>query len=262
MEITSAQNPKIKLLKKLKTKKYRDQTGLFLLEGLKSIALAFEEETVLEGIFVEKGRENLFFHTLSELPHSRSDLIYIVPKELLLPLYDTDSPQGILAIARRQTTEFNLVYKESMQRILLLDRVQDPGNLGTIVRTADAAGWDLVLCTTGCADLYNPKTIRSTMGSILTMKLAQDADGLSALKFLKERGFQVFCATLENGFDFKGEDKKGPLVLVLGNEGSGIDPRILEVADRNVFIPMYGKAESLNVSVAAGILMYHFLDTP
>lgn len=261
MEITSVHNPKLKLLKKLKTKKGREQTNLFLLEGIKPLALAFQQKTVLEAVFLEKEQEHNLLPALQELPGIRMDLVYLVPRELLLPLYETDSPQGVLAIAQRKAMDFQQVFKDSMQRILLLDRVQDPGNLGTIIRTAEGAGWDLVLCTKGCADLYNPKTIRSTMGSIMTMNLAQNVNGLDALEILKNKGFQIFCATLQNGVDYRSVEKVKPLVLILGNEGSGIEDPIIKRSDQNLYIPMHGHAESLNVAVAAGILMYHFEDT-
>lgn len=258
MEISSSQNTKLKRLKKLKSKKYRDRFGEYLLEGFKSIELALTEQSTIDGIYLEKtqfDRGRLSFLDQIDFPE---DNIFIVEDELLQPLYETESPQGVLAVAKKPSTDFDFLWDDSLKQILFLDRVQDPGNLGTIIRTAEAAGYDLVVCGMGCADLFNPKTIRSTMGSVVTMKVACEAKGDDVLPFLKGNGFYVISAALNNSVDYRSMERKQPHVLILGNEGSGIREEILEQSDKNVKIPMHGKVESLNVSIAAGILLYHF----
>lgn len=260
MEITSAQNPKLKRLKKLKSKKYRDRFEEYILEGYKSIKLVLDEGIPLKEIYVEKSQRDNFFEKLALTPAESEGIVFFVEDELLKPLFETDNPQGILAVAEKKKTGFHDLWKDGIEKVVLLDRVQDPGNLGTIVRTAESAGYDLVVCTAGCADLFNQKTIRSTMGSIVTMNVACEADGSEVLDFLKSKGFVVYSSSLYDSVDYRHVEKRQPHVLVLGNEGSGIGEEILEKSDWKVKIPMCGKAESLNVSVAAGILLYHFAD--
>jgi TrmH family RNA methyltransferase len=260
MEITSSQNPKLKRLKKLKSKKYRDQFQAYLLEGYKSIALAMEEEAAIEGIFMEKAVAEDVLKRLSDHPGFRPELAYVVEDGLLQDLYETESPQGILAMVKKRVLPFKVDHGGVFKNIVLLDRIQDPGNLGTIIRTAEGAGYDLVLCGHGCADLYNSKTIRSTMGSIVTMPVLNNIDAVETAISLKDKGYTIYCAALRESQDYRQVPTHQPHLLVLGNEASGIQDELLACSDHNVKIPMQGKVESLNVSVAAGILLYHFGD--
>jgi TrmH family RNA methyltransferase len=136
--------------------------------------------------------------------------------------------------------------------------VQDPGNLGTIARTADAAGYDLLVLSKGCADIYSPKAVRSTMGSILNIKIITNVDSKDFIEFIKNKGYELISSSLEGSSNYKSVQLQGKSAIVFGNEGSGIENSILDASDHLVKIPIYGKAESLNVSVAAGILLYHF----
>lgn len=260
MEITSSQNAKLKRLKKLKSKKYRERFSEYVLEGYKSIRLVLDEGLEVKEIFVAKSQEMNFQDKLSLDLKLYEESLYIVEDDLLQPMYDTENPQGIIAVVGKQADRFEDLWDESIKKIVFLDRIQDPGNMGTIVRTAESAGYDLVVCSHGSADLYNSKTIRSTMGSIVTMRVACEANGVEVIDFLKEKGYTIYASALSKSVDYRMVDKQQPHVLVLGNEGGGISEEILERSHWSVKIPMYGKAESLNVAVAAGILLYHFAD--
>ncbi|SHE54874.1 TrmH family RNA methyltransferase [Alkalibacter saccharofermentans] len=256
--ISSKDNQKLKMLIKLKQKKHRDQFGNFVLEGFKSVELAMENGRTIDSIFMSTTyyRDNL--KKYKELAGVASERIYIVEDRLLKASFDTVSPQGIMALCSIEDFTFDKIDYEKAYRVVMLDRVQDPGNLGTIIRTADAAGYDMVVCTRGCADVYSPKAVRATMGSVLNIDILREVNGEEFIAYVKNLGYKIISSSLEGSLNYKDVSVTDKSVLVFGNEGSGIDKTILNESDHLVKIPIYGKAESLNVSVAAGILLYHF----
>ena len=140
--------------------------------------------------------------------------------------------------------------------ILILDKIQDPGNLGTILRTADAAGISTVICTKGTTDIYSPKVVRSAMGSLMHLKILF-IDDYESLNILKKNGYKIISSSLENALDYNVLSTiQSKIAIVLGNEANGIDNKLLNLSDLKVKIPLYGAAESLNVGIAGGILMY------
>lgn len=246
--ITSPDNNQIKLINKLKLKKYRERHKLFLLEGFKLIDAAIDASYYLEGIYIlESLKEDIIIQKYRDFNCE----LFFIDDILFNKISITNSSQGILAICNMQT-------KESIDdgNILLLDRIQDPGNLGTIIRTSDAAGFSKVICNKGCADIYNPKTIRSTMGSIFNIPIFQNMD---LFKFINENhDYYYFLGTsLDTRYNYKEISSRDKYALIIGNEGQGITKDLLDECDMVVKIPIYGKAESLNASVAAGIMMYH-----
>ncbi|MBF7097093.1 TrmH family RNA methyltransferase [Alkalibacter mobilis] len=256
--ITSRTNPKIKKLHKLKQKKYRDSLGEFIIEGTRSIEIALTENQEIESIFVDSEYQFKLHDWLVESGLANHGNFNLVEGKLLKEVFDTVAPQGILAVVKYKKLNLDELMSLTTPKVILLDRIQDPGNLGTIIRTADAAGYDTILCTKGCADLYNPKTVRATMGSILNVKIYDDLNQSDVIDFLKINGYTIISSTLEGGMDYTDIQKPVRFAVVFGNEGSGIDPQILKNSDLKVKIPILGKAESLNVSVAAGILIYYF----
>ncbi|KPD01469.1 putative TrmH family tRNA/rRNA methyltransferase [Geobacillus sp. BCO2] len=142
-----------------------------------------------------------------------------------------------------------------MKTALLIDAVQDPGNLGTMIRTADAAGIDAVILGEGCADLYNAKVVRATQGSLFHLPVV-NGDLAQWIARFKEQGIPVYGTALEKAVDYRTVPLSSSFALLVGNEGSGIRPELLGLTTENVYIPIYGQAESLNVAVAAGILLY------
>lgn len=245
-EIKGTQNPKYKFVKSLLQKKNRVKNGLYTVEGLKSVSDAVAADAEIEMIFfseqfADKCRQ---FETYD---------CRIVPECMFVGLCDTETPQGILAVIKMNKKEFvsdkNLFY-------IYCDRVSDPGNLGTIIRTADAAGFGGVLLSGDCADLYSPKTVRSSMGSFFNIPVYENI-GAEDIKKMQHDGFCFFCGALsDDTIEYTDADFSQPFVIAVGNEANGIRGEILSIADKCVKIPIFGAAESLNVGVAAAVLMY------
>ncbi|MED3792989.1 RNA methyltransferase [Niallia alba] len=244
--ILSVKNPQVKEWKKRLTKKEREKTGTFLVEGFHLVEEAFKAEAIIDLIISEE--IDVPSWDYGDIP------ITIVTKEIIKELSDTETPQGIFALCR----QFD--YPEILstaQTFIAIDQVQDPGNMGTIIRTADAAGVGAVIIGEGTVDIYNPKVVRSGQGSHFHLPIVKT--NLSAfIDALKERHIPVYGTALENGRNYREIEKTDTFCLILGNEGSGVSKQVLSKTDTNLYIPIHGKSESLNVAVAAGILMYYF----
>lgn len=248
--IESPQNSLVKYWKKLATtRKERDRSGEFLIEGFHLVEEAMKNKSEILNIIV---REDV------DIPSNWNiDNIYVVEvtAQVANEFAETEHSQGIFAQVKQPT-----VSKEEQtkwKKLLLVDAVQDPGNIGTMIRTADAAGIDAVILGKGCADPYNPKTVRSTQGSIFHIPVVR-GDLSEWIDSLKEKAIPVYGTALENAVLYHQVKKEGKFALIMGNEGSGIDSDILAKTDANVIIPIMGEAESLNVAVATGIVLYYF----
>lgn len=240
--ITSTQNSQVKEWRKLHTKKYRVKTNTFLIEGYHLIEEALKSGWTIETIIVQQG---------IELPDWLAEHKYqLIDQQVFAAITQTEAPQGIAAVVRIKDSAETLG-----NYLLLLDQVQDPGNLGTMIRTADAAGFSQVVLGKGTVDLYNDKVIRASQGSIFHIPIIQ-ADLLEFIPALQSQTYTVLASALENAVAYDRIEQLEKVALVMGNEGSGIAPEILQLADKCIKIPIYGQAESLNVSIAAGILMY------
>lgn len=234
----------MKQWKKLLTKKERDKTGLFLVEGFHLVEEALKAGRI-EEIIVQ---ENM------DLPSSfdyGSTPIVSVPADIIKQLAETDTPQGIFAVC----------YQEKPSRIegtsyLLIDAVQDPGNLGTMIRTADAAGVDVVVIGNGSVDIYNSKVLRSAQGSHFHLPVIKGEISTWTSDLL-DRGIPVYGTALENAEPFHHIQSTGSYALIVGNEGNGVSKELLSKTTANLYIPIHGKSESLNVAVATGILLYY-----
>ncbi|MGD6833300.1 TrmH family RNA methyltransferase [Sutcliffiella halmapala] len=246
--IESVKNNKVKQWKKLHKKKEREQSGMFLIEGFHLIEEALKIEGLIEEIIVAEDRSIPSHWNLNNV-----ELIYAVPN-VLKELSETETPQGIVAICRiPKSDELSILPN---QRLLFLDNVQDPGNVGTMIRTADAAGLDMVILGEGCADLYSSKVIRSTQGSLFHLPIHRG--NLSEwIKKAKEQQIPVYGTSLQNGIPYDEVAPSESFALILGNEGKGMAAEHLDQTDQNLYIPIHGQSESLNVGVAAGILMYY-----
>ena len=241
--ITSTQNAQVKQWQKLKRKKERTKTNTFIIEGFHLV-----EEAIKSGWTIDQ----IILREETELPEWAQDLEPIrVSDHVFKSITETETPQGIAAVLQMQDKKL-----KRHNRILLLDAVQDPGNLGTIIRTADAAGYDAVYVGEGSADRYNDKVIRATQGSIFHLPVLT-ADLALLLPELQENGYTVWAAALEGAVDYRDLTAPDKTALLVGNEGAGIDKRLIAQSDMAVKIPIFGKAESLNVSIATGILLYH-----
>ena len=232
--ITSLKNPKVAAWKALKDRKGRRESGCFLVEGRKmveeALASAFDVETVL----VQEGME---------LPDGLTMPVYELPEHVLTAVCDTKTPQQS-ALGKH---------------IVVLDGVQDPGNVGTIIRTADAAGLDGVLLSTQCADVFSPKVLRATMGSIFRMNLRTTDDLPGELTKLREKGYSILSSQLDGTPFYERQGVAERFALIIGNEGNGVSEQVQQTATHRVRLPMRGGAESLNAAIAAAIMMYELM---
>ena len=252
--IDSPENPLIKKIVSLKVKKYREIENLFILEGLRIVEDVISEDRnkdFIAYLILSEGNEDL----LSRKPFSFfEDRTLIIKDRLVKEISDTVVSQGVFAVMKKNKPDLKEEIKK-YSRVLLLDNISDPGNMGTIVRTALAAKIDAVISFKGTVDYYNPKTIRSTMGAINKLSLfdGQDYDDIYSL--LKENGFFIFSADLQGNRNIYSAFPEEKIALVMGSEAKGIlfpDDYI----DESIYIPMDKESESLNVAVAAGIILY------
>lgn len=241
--ITSIQNEQVKKWRRLHKRKGREKSNSFLVEGVHLVEEACRSGwEVLEIIL----QENIEAPQICEdIPHT------YVSEKVFAHLSQTQTPQGIAALVKMRPTE-----RTVSANVLLIDAIQDPGNLGTIIRTADAAGFDTVILGDHTVDVYNDKTIRSTQGSLFHVSI-MNRNLKQVIPKLQEDGYTVWASALENAEVYNEVSPTNKTALIVGNEGAGIDESLLELADTIVKIPIHGQAESLNVSVAAGILMYY-----
>ncbi len=249
----------IKKLSELKDRQGRRDQNLFLIEGVRSITEALENDAGLRRIIVSLGANSEKFARLYSMASEQGIEIEEVPATKFRKLRTTETSQGIIAVASIPTITLEDFVSElrSMRAatVLLLDRISDPGNLGTILRSAAWFGVDGVLIAGNSVDVYNPKVVRSAMAAVLRLKMVQEVDLKESIQELKKFGFAVVAAELDGKtscFDYEFPSK---LAMVFGSEASGISSDIARLCETSVSIPRVGKMESLNVGVAASIVM-------
>ena len=254
--ISSKDNEFVKHVKKLKDKKYRDMSQEFVIEGVKLIKEAIEEGACIKQIVICDNCLNSDV-TPKELMYeiAKFECVYVTEK-IFGMVSDVNTPQGILAIIGRANGDVEIDYSQDI--IVALDGIQDPGNLGTILRTVDSIGLNQILVSKETADCYNPKVVRSTMGAIFRVKLIECEDLEKTLREIRKHKFQLVITSLqtENSVYDVDYNKK---VIVIGNEANGVKQSIQDMADIKVKIPMLGKTESLNASIATGIVLYEYV---
>lgn len=256
MELTGLQNPQVKAAAELKQKKYRQQQGLFLAEGLRTVEEAVASKTVVS-IFYTAIEDDRTRSVLEEAAAQQLKL-YCVSDAVMKKIADTDTPQGIIAVCKMQNATLDKLLSKG-EMLLVLDRVGDPGNLGTMLRTADAAGIGGVVLLKGCVDIYAPKTVRSSMGSLFHVPVVSGIGEDNFIAEAKDAGYELLVTSLEGADNLYKADLGGRIAFVMGNEAGGVSANLLERADKRVFIPMAGRAESLNVAMAAGVVMFEAL---
>lgn len=248
LEIESKNNNLFKEIKKLKEKKHRIKSNKYLIEGLRFVEEAIKSKVSIDSIiFTESFKEknpDLF------LKINENIKLIQMNEALLKQLCSTENPQGIVGVINMQNKEL-----KSGELVVLVDKVQDPGNMGTIIRTAHAAGAVGIVMTKGTVDIYNDKTLRSTMGSIFYIPIVED-DSLDFVKSLKKEGYKLVVSSLQGKNNFFEENLQGKVMIAVGNEGNGVSDEVYDIADIKVKIPMPGEAESLNVAVATSIMIY------
>ena len=249
MKITSTSNDRIKFLKTLKSKKGRSENGLYLIEGKRAVLDAIEHGVKFKSVLIEEGFNSSVSCDCEMIEVSR---------KVIETLSETSSPEGIIAEAYIPDLSFDINKINGL--VIFLDRLQDAGNLGTIIRTADALGAGAVVISENCVELFNPKTVRATMSSIFNIPIMLANESISTLQAIKDRGYTVYSAALA-GEDFNSVKNidTNKSCIIIGNEGNGICDEILSFSDKIITLPMRGEAESLNAAIAAGILIYGFM---
>ena len=253
MLITSRDNDTIKFLKKLKDKKYRDQENAYIIEGAKLIKEAIQENIKIKMVILCDGcsAENAID---SDLKYEIAKYECIcVSEKIFLGLTNVVNPQGILAVVEKNNNTNEIDYNDNL--FLILDDLQDPGNMGTILRTADSINLKQIIVSKGSADVYNPKVVRSTMGAIFRIKVIESDDLSKTIKEMKKHKIKVAATSLQTDksiYDINYEKT----AIVIGNEANGVSDKVLETVDEKIKIPMAGKTESLNASVATAIVLY------
>jgi TrmH family RNA methyltransferase len=250
--IQSKQNPKIKRIRKLFTRKGRQSEGCFVFEGIKLFEEAINNQVPLVGILVSRRFAETDHQRLDAVPPEIS--IDVVENHIFNSVSHQKNPEGIICVSKLLKSQIDF---QNCPHLLLLDELKDPGNLGTIIRTADSVGFDGIVCSKETVDFYNDKVIRASMGSFFHIPVCRENDFGNFVQTLRQKGFYVCATSLEGKASFKSPmPKHCSKALILGNESHGIRSEIEKLCDISWKLPILGQAESLNVAVAAGIMMY------
>lgn len=250
--ITSIHNQQLKEIQNWKKKrKARDESGIFLVEGIRMFLEIPKEKlrkVFVSNSFYQKNQEKLT-EKLADFPYE------LVEDGIFEKISDTQTPQGILCVVE----QYHYHLEDLLQQdpfLLLLEDIQDPGNLGTIFRSGEGVGVSGILLSKNSVDIYNPKTIRSTMGSVFRLPFLYVEDFKETLEELKKRQITLYGAYLEGSKDYCQEDYRHSCGFVIGNEGNGIQEDTIKLCDARIRIPMEGKVESLNAAIAASVILY------
>ena len=257
--IESKKNQAIKRIQKLKkSARVRRKEQAFVVEGWKMSQEALERQMV-EQIYVSESAQKEFERKVSGESLSEEMLpkeVEIVSDPLFRELSDTVTPQGILAVVKMPEYDRMQILAQEDASLLCLEDIQDPGNLGTMIRTAEGAGMSGVVLSAGCVDLYNPKVVRSTMGALFRVPTYLCEDMSTEVELLKDKGYTFYAAHLQGDCDYTEKLYEGRVGVLIGNEANGLSDSVTELSDYKVRIPMEGELESLNAAVSAGLLMY------
>ncbi len=257
--IKSKENRAFKELVKLSVKKYRDDENVFKIEGVNLVKEAICHDVALLKIIVDAENESEEIESIISVLHTKKancEVLYFSNK-LFVKISDTVNPQGICAIAKKRCySKAEFFHNTDGMNFVVLESVQDPGNVGTIIRTAEAAGYAGAIIVGESADVYSPKVVRACAGTLFRLPILKMEKMNETLQMLKANNKKTVCLDMGGEADYFEADLKSNIALVLGNEGNGIRKETLDAADSVLKIPMAGRIESLNVAVAAAIVMY------
>lgn len=265
--ITSRNNPMVKWAASLQDKKWRDREGCFIAEGVKLTVEAIEAGLPIHSIFVDEERKEKILPMIEKASSNKSSedfTVYFLSSTAFEKISTEKAPQGVISVIKSLDFFYNIdiIYNEEFfldenEKALALCSVRDPGNLGAVIRSAVAFGVDHIVLTSDCADIYNPKTVRSAMGSLFRTKITTIKDFSSFIKAAQHNDRRVFAAELTDSAKSLNEiGLEGRDVVIIGNEGHGIPSEISSLCNGSVYIPISKKTESLNASVAAAIFMW------
>ena len=273
--ITSVNNQRVKDIADLKQKKYRMESGLFFAEGLRAVQEAAQYAEVTD-LFFTAAEEKKLTEILNAAKEKGARL-YQADDKVMAKLSDTKTPQGVLAVIRIPEQSLQKLRPGVMLRIadkqnqsarvetdnnapvIILDRIQDPGNLGTIIRTADAVGALGIILLEGCVDAYSPKVVRASMGSLFHLPVVQEIFPEEALTWCYRHGYEPAATAMQGAANLYKADISKKMAFIFGNEANGVSEELQAAAETRLFIPMAGLAESMNVAMAAGIVLFEGL---
>lgn len=258
-EITSLQNPRLKRASSLYERRAREKLSLFLIEGYRETLRAFEGGQKIEEVFF---CPDLFLganeQVLLEEIEARGAILYKCSERAFRKLSYRDRPDGIVAVGIQQKRLLESIPISDNPLLVVAEAIEKPGNLGTILRSSDACGADGLIVCDRCTDIYNPNVVRASVGTLFTVPVAE-AGGEECLAWLKDNKIQIVAATPAAKVDFTKADLSGPVAIAVGTEQLGLSERWMKEADVQVSIPMRGAADSLNVAMAATLLLYEAL---
>lgn len=256
IKLTASKNPLIKEVRSLKNRDEREEKSLYFIEGVRFVEEALKEKADIKyAIVSETFFKNAGINSIMKNISDNRIKCYMIPDSLFSSISDTKNPQGILAVLGFERKKLN---ESSLNggMLIILDKIKDPGNMGTIIRTADAAGCECIILPDGCVDIYNPKVLRSTMGSVYHIPVYHCGSVIEAADFLRIKDYRVCASHLEGSVNIYEANLTGNLALIIGSEAEGISEDAAQSSDMLVKIPMKGRAESLNASVAAGVMLF------
>ena len=247
---------RLKNLLALKYKKFRNEQKLFLIEGYRLCQEALRSDFTIETLLINPGiLSPQKLDKIVQLARQKQIEIIEIQQSEIKQLADTVNSQGTFCVVNQKKYERDAILKKDIQLIVIIDEGQDPGNVGTIIRTGDWFGIDAIFLSQGTVELYNPKVIRSTMGSIFHLPIIPEIDLKILLPQLKKPGWHIFGSDINGKYNHNQIDYPRPTALVFGNENTGIKSELFKYFDKTVKIPSYGKAESLNMALAAAIII-------
>ncbi|MGB3414179.1 MAG: RNA methyltransferase [Microbacteriaceae bacterium] len=257
--ITNPRSPRVRAAAKLAKKNARSLTGLFLVEGPQSLSEAVQYvPELIDQVFLTPEAEERNQKLCLELSMAGVELVYVSEK-VLETLSDTVSPQGIIAVCRQPNPNLSEFLRQELKTVVILEQVRDPGNAGTIIRVADAAGIDGVIVTEESVDIFNPKVVRSTTGSLFHIPVFTGIPLATAIEALRSQGIKIYAADISGSsiIDARAAGKLSePHAWLFGNEAHGLSAEDLQSVDEALIIPIFGKAESLNLATAASVCIY------
>ena len=247
--ISSGENRIFRVCEQLTHKKYRDKLGMYLIEGENLLEEAVKNGAEIKTVLARQDYGGSFYGS--------DDKVFYLSDRLFDRLSQTETSQGVIAAVKKpEFSQEEFTDKNDCSNYVVLDRLQDPGNIGTIIRTADAAGYGLIIAMKGTADVFSPKAVRAATGSLFRMPVVFMDSVDELMEFTRAAGKKLVATCFDTDRYYYDENLKGNIALIIGNEGSGISRELIECSDMKIKIPMHGSIESLNASVAAGILMY------
>ncbi len=252
INIESSDNRRLKLIRKLSSRKFRDKEKKYVIEGINLVREAVERKIDIEFILSSEDYNDEFISSIEN-----EYTVCVTSSDMFNDIADAESGVGILAVVNRAGDSFDFEsVLSSDSNILVLDRLQDPGNIGTIIRTAAAAGYALIIAVKGTADIYSSKVLRATAGTIFEVPVIYTDNISKMTDRIKNSGRRIVATAPEGASNYYDEDLSKGIALVIGNEGNGISEELMNLSDVKVTIPMRGNTESLNAAISAAILMY------